>query len=373
MVSTPFLLPSTLHLDLSPRFSTPLHDNFLPNNDPFPLDDLLVFPNEDDNSNPLPGDGTPGTSFPQPALDCSSLPTAENPSSHGCSMKYCSRAGAAASLQEIVQPSSGLCIPSDELAGQLEWLSNFVEDSSYTADTMLMPLASSEKSSWCSKDSTYKTPDEFQTTSPASVLDQAGGRPCFVAPSFVVPSRARSKRSRTGGRIWSLDTLIPTLVENRLGSDATIFLGCSRDNEISSSEQGSSDISWRPWKKSKEVGSKRCTHCLVQKTPQWRAGPMGPQTLCNACGVRYKSGRLVPEYRPAGSPSFVNEVHSNSHKRILEMRRLKELEASAESADGNGNQLPQQKSEPQDCHSPTESSEETMNEIKQQQTSQVSD
>jgi hypothetical protein len=25
----------------------------------------------------------------------------------------------------------------------------------------------------------------------------------------------------------------------------------------------------------------------VQTTPVWRAGPAGPKTLCNACGVRF--------------------------------------------------------------------------------------
>ena len=36
-----------------------------------------------------------------------------------------------------------------------------------------------------------------------------------------------------------------------------------------------------------------CGHCGTRKTPQWRAGPAGRRTLCNACGVRFKSGRLV--------------------------------------------------------------------------------
>ncbi|XP_072955728.1 GATA transcription factor 1 [Typha angustifolia] len=66
---------------------------------------------------------------------------------------------------------------------------------------------------------------------------------------------------------------------------------------------------------------RRCRHCQAAETPQWRAGPEGPKTLCNACGVRYKSGRLVPEYRPASSPTFSAAIHSNSHRRILEMRR----------------------------------------------------
>lgn len=66
---------------------------------------------------------------------------------------------------------------------------------------------------------------------------------------------------------------------------------------------------------------RRCLHCQSDKTPQWRAGPMGPKTLCNACGVRYKSGRLLPEYRPANSPTFSSKLHSNSHRRVVEMRR----------------------------------------------------
>ncbi|KAK7350379.1 hypothetical protein VNO77_08934 [Canavalia gladiata] len=72
-------------------------------------------------------------------------------------------------------------------------------------------------------------------------------------------------------------------------------------------------------------GVRRCTHCASEKTPQWRSGPLGPKTLCNACGVRFKSGRLVPEYRPAASPTFVLTQHSNSHRKVMELRRQKEL------------------------------------------------
>ncbi|KAG0453327.1 hypothetical protein HPP92_025726 [Vanilla planifolia] len=70
-------------------------------------------------------------------------------------------------------------------------------------------------------------------------------------------------------------------------------------------------------------GKRKCRHCEAEETPQWREGPEGPKTLCNACGVRYKSGRLVPEYRPANSPTFSSAIHSNSHRRVVEMRRQK--------------------------------------------------
>lgn len=77
-----------------------------------------------------------------------------------------------------------------------------------------------------------------------------------------------------------------------------------------------------PMTKAKRASiGRRCQHCGVDKTPQWRAGPMGPKTLCNACGVRYKSGRLLPEYRPANSPTFSANLHSNSHRKVMEMRK----------------------------------------------------
>ena len=40
------------------------------------------------------------------------------------------------------------------------------------------------------------------------------------------------------------------------------------------------------------AGARRltCSNCATHQTPQWRCGPGGPRTLCNACGVRYKKG-----------------------------------------------------------------------------------
>ncbi|CAI9781607.1 unnamed protein product [Fraxinus pennsylvanica] len=45
---------------------------------------------------------------------------------------------------------------------------------------------------------------------------------------------------------------------------------------------------------------RRCTHCSSEKTPQWRTGPMGPKTLCNACGVRTK----VPPHKDGHCLNF---------------------------------------------------------------------
>ncbi|XP_047317626.1 transcriptional regulatory protein GAT1-like [Impatiens glandulifera] len=43
---------------------------------------------------------------------------------------------------------------------------------------------------------------------------------------------------------------------------------------------------------------KRCCNCATRSSPLWRKGPMGKNTLCNACGIRYKKyGRLTPTPR----------------------------------------------------------------------------
>ncbi|CAN6299194.1 unnamed protein product [Urochloa humidicola] len=97
-----------------------------------------------------------------------------------------------------------------------------------------------------------------------------------------------------------------------------------------------SEVRWGPLQAPAAV-ARRCGHCGTEETPQWRWGPEGPKTLCNACGVRYRSGRLVPEYRPASSPSFSPELHSNLHTRVVELRRRREEAAGASpAAAGNG-------------------------------------
>lgn len=48
------------------------------------------------------------------------------------------------------------------------------------------------------------------------------------------------------------------------------------------------------WRKSqnrpkviKSKNRQQCEKCHTSVTPQWRKGPSGPASLCNACGLRY--------------------------------------------------------------------------------------
>ncbi|KAK4802317.1 hypothetical protein SAY86_000520 [Trapa natans] len=188
---------------------------------------------------------------------------------------------------ESILASGLLTIPVDDIA-ELEWVSRFVEDSP----------------------SEFHLVDPISKWKPDKDVPQNRIEPDYLKPPHFpspIPAKTRSERPRTGKQS-SRSPPSPCLL-----------------SPIPQEPEG------KPTKKMKKwaVGSgsvpsqRKCSHCGVQKTPQWRAGPLGAKTLCNACGVRYKSGRLFPEYRPACSPTFSMEVHSNSHRKVLEMRKKK--------------------------------------------------
>ncbi|KAI8050143.1 uncharacterized protein B0P05DRAFT_563249 [Gilbertella persicaria] len=41
---------------------------------------------------------------------------------------------------------------------------------------------------------------------------------------------------------------------------------------------------------------KKCLYCGSKSTPMWRRGPQGAGTLCNACGVKWKHGKILSEH-----------------------------------------------------------------------------
>ncbi|KAL2342223.1 hypothetical protein Fmac_010163 [Flemingia macrophylla] len=60
-----------------------------------------------------------------------------------------------------------------------------------------------------------------------------------------------------------------------------------------------------------------CTNfnCKTRKSPLWRKGPLGPKTLCNACGLQYiktVSGRGIDEFPNEGDASTAEPVPSET-------------------------------------------------------------
>ncbi|XP_042507244.1 GATA transcription factor 5-like [Macadamia integrifolia] len=291
----------------------------VPGDDLF-VDDLLDFPNDDVEeglSQGLEGEK------PCPSVSSSQGEQTFHDNSNSASFSF-----------------SELTVPADDLA-DLEWLSHFVEDS-FLEFSVPNPSSTSSPTNK-TQNGIHKLPE------PEAVKGASVKPPSFCFPTFV-PCKARSKRSRTGGRTWSLGSLSFTESSCTSSSSTTTTTSSSSSSTslLTFSESGHNVdflyyLGKPPAKKQKKkrklvaeaTGSqhhhqqqpqapRRCSHCLVQKTPQWRTGPLGAKTLCNACGVRYKSGRLLPEYRPACSPTFSGDIHSNSHRKVLEMRRKKE-------------------------------------------------
>ncbi|XP_022861365.1 GATA transcription factor 8-like [Olea europaea var. sylvestris] len=228
--------------------------------------------------------------------------------------------------------STELAVPYEDIV-QLEWLSAFVEDSFSGGGSTF------GKENMCVN--TEPSHNQFQISSPISVLENSssssctGGRIMPLSPSHRGPQRARSKRPRpaTYNPRPAIQLISPpcSFIET---PRPFVTLGVSSESENFAESRPMNKIpklASRVEKKKKKTSPegnenaptqavRKCLHCEITKTPQWRAGPTGPKTLCNACGVRYKSGRLFPEYRPAASPTFSPTLHSNSHKKVIEMR-----------------------------------------------------
>lgn len=248
-------------------------------------------------------------------------------------------------------------------AASLEWLSRFCDDdcskefpSPSPPPSHLGMLPSPPTQITLSKYSSAGS----QTLAPVPVpsLYSTATAAGSLSTEALVPVKAkRSKRLRGSG--WSCSSSVKLSDSSPTSSITTLRTASPSPSSSSSSSSFNSYISYEPPpftsflpddssappkpQKPKKRGRKpknpiispaerRCTHCGVHKTPQWRAGPQGAKTLCNACGVRFKSGRLLPEYRPACSPTFVSNIHSNSHRKVLEMRRKKDDQVLVSSA-----------------------------------------
>ncbi|CAM0882754.1 unnamed protein product [Alopecurus aequalis] len=296
--------------------------------DLFVVDDLLALPCDDDDegeaeaSFQLAGNGAAVVTVKQEA----GFGNASADSSTVTALDSCSNSFSGLADGDF---SGGLCEPYDQLA-ELEWLSNYMgegDESFATEDLQKLQLISGIPSGGFSS-------AKYGPPVPAAA---SAAQPGMFLPEAPVPAKARSKRSRVAPGNWSSRLLVLPPPPASPPSPASMA--------ISPAESCVSAQSFhvkRPAKK-KEVPpqsqpasepsgvtaaaneGRRCLHCETDKTPQWRTGPNGPKTLCNACGVRYKSGRLVPEYRPAASPTFVMSRHSNSHRKVLELRRQREL------------------------------------------------
>ncbi|XVE71013.1 hypothetical protein DITRI_Ditri10aG0115800 [Diplodiscus trichospermus] len=297
--------------------------------DHFIVEDLLDFSNKD----AVIIDGTLDFSVAAHSTDSSTvmiIDSCNSSSFSGCEPNLAGDIGCRGFIDG--QFGDDLCVPFDDLV-ELEWLSNFMEESFSSEDLKKLQLISGMKTQLEESSETggFQSVLRNQVNNVIDNGDNNHGNNnnLIFHPDMVVPAKARSQRPRAAPCNWASRLLV--LSPTTSSSEAEIVVqvqpppsNCPGKKPIKTTSSKKNDGG--------EGGGfansdgRKCLHCATDKTPQWRTGPMGPKTLCNACGVRYKSGRLVPEYRPAASPTFVLTEHSNSHRKVLELRRQKELE-----------------------------------------------
>ncbi|KAI8332234.1 hypothetical protein BC941DRAFT_437006 [Chlamydoabsidia padenii] len=54
--------------------------------------------------------------------------------------------------------------------------------------------------------------------------------------------------------------------------------------------------------------TRQCGYCSATSTPMWRRGPEGAGTLCNACGVKWKHGKIL-----TGDDTTTHQKHSKTN------------------------------------------------------------
>ncbi|KAG8086135.1 hypothetical protein GUJ93_ZPchr0010g10196 [Zizania palustris] len=225
--------------------------------------------------------------------------------------------------------SGVLCEPQYDQLVELEWLSNYISDDTLpTEDLRKLQLISGIPA-------TSAAPRAPPAMAASPVQLNGGGALPKEAP---VPAKARTKRSRVAPCSWSSRLLVLPPPPASPPSAASAV--------ISPSESGTAAPAFPAKKAAKSAKKKdsptpvaspnaaaqaaaegrRCLHCETDKTPQWRTGQWGPRRCATRAGCDTSPAGSCRSNRPAASPTFVVSKHSNSHRKVVELRRQKEMQ-----------------------------------------------
>jgi hypothetical protein len=121
-----------------------------------------------------------------------------------------------------------------------------------------------------SRNSTNYSTSSHQTS---PVLVQGG-------PATNLKQEGKSSRATAGG--IKSDNSGP--IESKAQAEANII---SQMDSVSGSGGGGNLLPHQIPPTSSSGEGQRCLGCKATSTPEWRRGPLGPRTLCNACGLVY--------------------------------------------------------------------------------------
>ncbi|KAG2448750.1 hypothetical protein HYH02_006104 [Chlamydomonas schloesseri] len=156
----------------------------------------------------------------------------------------------------------------------------------------------------------------FAAAAAASSAVAESARPAAEVEQVGPPGTAALAAMRASGRMSAAAAATAMPASGRVGQKrraaataAVVVLEAARDDEdddedYDEREEGGAGGRGSAKRVKRVVGAQRmttnkpktgvtCRNCRATETPQWRCGPEGPRTLCNACGVRYKKGQTL--------------------------------------------------------------------------------
>ncbi|ETW83391.1 hypothetical protein HETIRDRAFT_247589, partial [Heterobasidion irregulare TC 32-1] len=71
-------------------------------------------------------------------------------------------------------------------------------------------------------------------------------------------------------------------------------------------------------KRSRATPPGKCHSCNIRETPEWRRGPDGARTLCNACGLHYAKLMRKRDKASDGKPARIDLETLRASTRLAE-------------------------------------------------------
>ncbi|XP_031499506.1 GATA transcription factor 15-like [Nymphaea colorata] len=183
------------------------------------------------------------------------------------------------------------------------------------------------KKFWLKKKEIEDAAEEMLNKSVLLVANSPSSSPPSSLPSMSATPSVQLKCSPPPSAVAAVAEASPAVEapvcgDGASGSPLSARVQSSRDAE----PQGRRD----PATVSPRSTTAACADCKTEKTPLWRNGPLGPKSLCNACGIRYKKLGKRQVGNPATAPEAVVEgIEKKRKKKMMAKRWMRDEEEGA--------------------------------------------
>ncbi|KAG2218409.1 hypothetical protein INT45_013153 [Circinella minor] len=134
---------------------------------------------------------------------------------------------------------------------------------------------------------------------------------CMTSPHSKSSSSARGSPPASSSLSSSITTTNNTTTTATNNSNNTPAPSAPTSSTTSTTATGSTKRNTN----NNSSSLKKCLYCGSKSTPMWRRGPQGAGTLCNACGVKWKHGKILCGNDTGPAPTLATTTTSSSRRR----------------------------------------------------------